>query len=55
MDEEGFSPDTIRLLEQRGHKVRFVTPMGSAMAIRVSEEDLTGAADARSEGLAAGY
>jgi gamma-glutamyltranspeptidase/glutathione hydrolase len=55
MDDEGFSPDTIRLLEERGHKVRRVSPMGRAMAIRVSEEGLTGAADARSEGLAAGY
>lgn len=55
MDDEGFSPDTIRLLEQRGHTVRRVTPMGRAMAIRVREDGLTGAADARSEGLAAGY
>ena len=55
MDNEGFSPDTIRLLEQRGHKVRLVEPMGRAMAIRVTADGLTGAADARSEGLAAGY
>ena len=55
MDDQGFSPDTIRLLEQRGHTVRRVTPMGRAMAIRVTEDGLTGAADARSEGLAAGY
>ncbi len=55
LDDEGFSPDTVRLLEQRGHAVGLVTPMGRAMAIGVSEDGLTGAADARSEGLAAGY
>ncbi len=54
MDNEGFSPDTIRLLENMGHKVRLVTPMGRAMAILVGD-DLSGAEDARSDGLAAGF
>ena len=55
MDDEGFSPDTVRLLEERGHAVRRVRPMGRAMAIRVTANGLTAAADARSDGLAAGY
>ncbi|MEZ5362774.1 MAG: gamma-glutamyltransferase [Bryobacterales bacterium] len=55
MDDEGFSPDTIRLLEERGHTIRRVAPMGRAMAIRVTEKGLMGASDARSAGLAAGY
>ena len=55
MESYGFSPDTIRLLEERGHKIRMVNGQGRVMAIEVNEEGLLGAADARSEGLAAGY
>lgn len=54
MDREGFSPDTIHILEEKGHKIVYRNPMGRAMGIHVGE-DLTGGADARSWGAAAGY
>lgn len=55
MESEGFSPDTVRLLEEMGHKVRLGPRMGKAMTILMTEDGLTGGADSRSEGLAAGY
>lgn len=55
MERHGFSPDTVRLLEERGHKIRFIQRQGRVMAIEVNEDGLLGAPDARSEGLAAGY
>lgn len=55
LESEGFSPDTIRILEGMGHRLRRVESMGKAMNILVTEEGLTGAADSRSQGLAAGY
>jgi gamma-glutamyltranspeptidase/glutathione hydrolase len=54
--ERGFSPDTIRLLEQKGHKVVTGATFGSANSILVTPEGLTGAADPRQRGtLAEGY
>jgi gamma-glutamyltranspeptidase/glutathione hydrolase len=54
--ERGLSPDTIRLLEARGHKVIVGATMGSANSILVSGDGLTGAADERQRGtLAEGY
>ena len=50
VESYGFSPDTIRLLEERGHRIRTVEDMGRVMAIEVTDEGLVGAADARSEG-----
>ena len=55
LEDHGFSPDTVALLRKRGHKVVFLEPMARLMAIQVDGEWLLGAADARSEGLAAGY
>jgi gamma-glutamyltranspeptidase/glutathione hydrolase len=55
MESEGFSPDTVRLLEQMGHRVERAGHMGRAMNILATEDGWTGAADSRSEGLAAGY
>lgn len=51
----GFSPDTLELLESMGHKLNQGGETGRVMAIQVVEDGLVGAADARSEGLAAGY
>jgi gamma-glutamyltranspeptidase / glutathione hydrolase len=54
----GFTPDTIRLYEERGHEVRFEDGMGSAMGVYHDlENDLyLGAADSRApDGAAAGY
>jgi gamma-glutamyltranspeptidase/glutathione hydrolase len=54
--ERGLSPDTIRLLEARGHKIVVGRTFGSANSIMVTPEGLTGAADPRQRGtLADGY
>ena len=54
--ERGFSPDTIRLLETKGHSFVTVASFGSANSILVTPEGLTGAADPRQRGtLAEGY
>jgi gamma-glutamyltranspeptidase/glutathione hydrolase len=51
--EPGFSPDTIRLLEQRGHKVERDETMGSAQSIMIQDGYFYGAADPRRPGAAA--
>ncbi len=54
--EEGFSPDTIRLLEGKGHTVAEKRTMGSTQSIMVTPEGLAGASDPRRDSsLAAGY
>ena len=54
--EEGISPDTIRLLEQKGHKVVVKDTMGSTQSIMVTERGLYGSSDPRTPGgLALGY
>jgi gamma-glutamyltranspeptidase/glutathione hydrolase len=54
--EEGISPDTIRLLEQRGQNVVVKDAMGSTQSIMVTEDGLYGASDPRTPGaLTAGY
>jgi gamma-glutamyltranspeptidase/glutathione hydrolase len=54
--ERGFSPDTLRLLGQKGHKIVTGATFGSANSILVTPEGLTGAADPRQRGtLAEGY
>ena len=54
--EEGLSPDTVRLLEQRGHKVVVDDAMGSTQSIMVTEEGLLGSSDPRTPGaLTLGY
>jgi gamma-glutamyltranspeptidase/glutathione hydrolase len=42
--EQGFSPDTVRLLEQRGHTVKLVPAMGSANSVEVRYRDVNPAA-----------
>ncbi|MDR0806006.1 MAG: gamma-glutamyltransferase [Enterobacteriaceae bacterium] len=54
--EKGISPDTIKYLEQKGHKVSIQPAMGSTQSIVVTPDGLFGAADPRSkDDLAAGY
>lgn len=54
--ETGFSPDTIRLLSAKGHKVLVGATSGSANSILVTPQGLTGAADPRQRGtLAQGH
>ena len=54
--ESGLSPDTIRLLEAKGQKVRLGSTSGSANSILVTGQGLEGASDPRQRGtLAEGY
>ena len=52
--ERGFSPDTVKLLEQRGHTVEMTPAMARVFAIVVKDGWLQGAADGRSYGKAEG-
>jgi gamma-glutamyltranspeptidase / glutathione hydrolase len=53
--ERGISPDTIRILQQRGHKVEVRQAMGSTQSIMATPQGFEGAADQRQAGtLAAG-
>jgi gamma-glutamyltranspeptidase/glutathione hydrolase len=54
--EEGLSPDTIRLLEQKGHDVVVGDAMGSTQSIMVTAAGLFGSSDPRTPGaLTLGY
>jgi gamma-glutamyltranspeptidase / glutathione hydrolase len=54
--EEGISPDTILLLEQKGHTVALKDTMGSTQSIMVTSDGLYGSSDPRSPGaLTLGY
>lgn len=54
--EEGLSPDTIRLLEARGHKLEVKNVMGSTQSILKADGVLAGASDSRRQGaLTLGY
>jgi len=54
--ERGLSPDTVRLLEAKGHRMVATATSGSANSILVTPEGITGAADPRQRGtLAEGY
>jgi gamma-glutamyltranspeptidase / glutathione hydrolase len=54
--EEGISPDTVRLLEQKGHAVTVQEAMGSTQSIMLTDEGLFGSSDPRRPGaLTLGY
>src|SRR5262245_19356168 len=53
--EAGFSPDTVALLEKRGHTVKRVPAQGEVAAIAFQPGWLQGAADPRTEGTAEGH
>ncbi|HUJ21225.1 MAG TPA: gamma-glutamyltransferase [Bryobacteraceae bacterium] len=53
--ERGFSPDTIALLQARGHTVKIVDGQGEVAAIQVQDGWLEASADPRTEGTAKGY
>jgi gamma-glutamyltranspeptidase/glutathione hydrolase len=54
--EEGFSPDTVRLLEGLGHRVVVQDAMGNTQSIVRTPEGLFGCSDTRrAGGLTAGY
>ena len=52
--EAGFSPDTLRLLQDRGHTVAPRLANNDANAVRLHEGWLEGAVDPRREGVAEG-
>lgn len=53
--ERGFSPDTVKLLQQRGHEVEISAPAARVFAIVVDGRWLQGGADGRSYGKAQGF
>lgn len=54
--EEGISPDTLRLLEQMGHRITRKSAMGAIQSIAIKDGVFFGAADPRrSTALAAGF
>jgi gamma-glutamyltranspeptidase / glutathione hydrolase len=54
--EEDISPDTIALLEQKGHVVSVQEAMGSTQSIMVTADGLFGSSDPRRPGsLTLGY
>ncbi len=53
--EKGFSPDTIQLLESRGHKIETSNSVARIEAIVVDKGWLQGGADGRGYGKAEGY
>jgi gamma-glutamyltranspeptidase / glutathione hydrolase len=53
--ERGFSPDTTKLLEARGHTVETTSSVARIFAIVISNGWVQGAADGRSYGKAEGY
>lgn len=56
LTESGLSPDTVRLLAAKGHKVMTGSTSGSANSIAVLPAGLAGASDPRQRGtLASGY
>ena len=53
--ENGYSPDTVALLEKRGYTIRRVNAQGECAAILLENGWLEGAADPRTEGTAKGF
>lgn len=53
--ERGFSPDTIRLLQERGHEVEVIPAVARIFALVSDGGWLQGASDGRSYGKAAGF
>ena len=51
--EAGFSPDTLKMLIDKGQSVRLGTTSGSANSILITPEGMTGASDPRQRGTAA--
>jgi gamma-glutamyltranspeptidase/glutathione hydrolase len=51
--ETGFSPDTLKLLMEKGHQPEISTTMGSVQAIFIDQDKLFGVADSRRPGALA--
>src|SRR5262249_38048904 len=57
VERTGMSPDTIKLLESRGHRIRFENYWSDAECIEVDQRtgELLGGPDGRNGGKAVGY
>lgn len=57
LENEGFSPDTIQLLQSRGHKLTYGTAWSDGECIMIDPKtgELLGASDPRHDGKAVGY
>ena len=58
LEKQGISPDTQKMYQQLGHKIRFRTSQGSAMGIFINHEEglIYGAADSRAfDGRSVGW
>lgn len=55
LEPSGHSQETREALRKRGHRLNFGRPLGHVTAIEIAPDRLTGAADSRSEGIAAGF
>lgn len=55
LEPSGHSRETREALRKRGHRLNFSRPLGHVTAIEIASDRLTGAADSRSEGIAAGF
>jgi gamma-glutamyltranspeptidase/glutathione hydrolase len=53
--ERGFSPDTIRLLEEKGHKIESIKNVAVVEGILIDDGWLQGGSDGRLTGVSAGY
>lgn len=54
--EQGMSPDTLRLLIEKGHTIKLIDSLGSAQTVAIRDHKRRGAADPRRVGAAAvGY
>lgn len=53
--EEGFSLDTLKLLQARGHSIKEVSPMGAVMAVMKLNDGYVGFADTRRLDAKASY
>ena len=51
--ENGFSPDTIKLLKEKGHNIKRSRTMGSVQAIFIKDQNIYGVADTRRPGALA--
>jgi gamma-glutamyltranspeptidase/glutathione hydrolase len=51
--ENGFSPDTISLLKEKGHNIKSSMTMGSVQAIFIKDQTIYGVADTRRPGALA--
>jgi gamma-glutamyltranspeptidase/glutathione hydrolase len=55
LESSGFSPETIQVLENRGHAFKYRGSIGEANCIQVGNGFIYGSADSRRNSSALGY